>query len=435
MLGSERGLDRGSTPHPSETSEAQLSARLVDVDRIDGLLKAVDAFVESVVIPLEQDNHALLSDPRRRYLASGAPAPEIVEMKRTVRMASALAGLYTLTFPTSLGGQGLEPTAEFAVWEHLHETYGPDRPLPYDVVANSTSGPGAALSEMSAKIRRDLWPGILSGEKVLCFALSEPIGTPPTPAMTTFAVRDDSTWLISGTKRWVSRGAYAEYALVYAVTDPDRYAKGDDGTSAFLIPLDSTGVQIEGIDRLLGRVGGEEATIVFEHVRVPNDNLIGDSDRGGEIASRGAAPGAMFTAGRFCGLGKWALARALDFATTHGASGIPISDSPTVQIAIADSAIEIYAAHEMAVDCARRLEEGVPSVAQMAMVRTFTTEMCARVFERCIQVFGGEGLTNDERLFDGWHQSRIVRAAEGGAEPARRSIAREFLARRARFGR
>jgi acyl-CoA dehydrogenase len=392
------------------------------------VLTTVDRLIADVVEPLEQANAATVGCHRDRYSATGAPSAALVELRRAVRTAAAAAGLYPLCVPAELGGRGAGPLLQFSVFEHLYASCGPDRPLPLELVATFTSGPGAALGAISERVRDEIWPSVLSGERLLCFALSEPVAAAGTGSVATRAVRRGTSWVLDGVKQWVSRGPYADYALVYAVAAGGPEAAGPRPMSAFLVPLDAPGVSVESIDALWGRAGGEEATIAFRGVRVPADHLVGGLAEGAALARSGAVPAAMFTAGRFIGLARWALAETLSRVRASEDLPQPLSGVVTVECLLADSATEIYAARQMALDTARRLEAGEPAAAETSMVRAYCPEMCARVHERCMQIWGGDGLTNSARLFDGLHQARIVRVAEGPGENLRRNVAMALLA-------
>ena len=352
------------------------------------VLTTVDRLVADVVVPLEEAHARTVGCHRDRYGPTGAASAELVELRRAVRTASAAAGLYPLCVPADLGGRGAGPLVQFQVFEHLYATCGPDRPLPLELVGTFTSGPGAALGAISARVRDEIWPGILSGEQLLCFALSEPAAVAGAGGVATRAVRRGTSWVLNGVKQWVSRGPYADYALVYAVAGAGRGTPAPRPMSAFIVPLDTPGVSVESIDALWGRAGGEEATIAFRGVRVPTDHLVGGLAEGAALASSGAIPSAMFTAGRFIGLARWALAETVSRVRASETLPQPLSGLATVECLLADSAIDVYAARQMALDTAQLLAAGEPATAEMAMVRAFCPDMSARVHDRCMQILG-----------------------------------------------
>jgi acyl-CoA dehydrogenase len=123
------------------------------------------------------------------------------------------------------------------------------------------------------------------------------------------------------------------------------------------------------------------------------------------------------------GLARWALDMAADYASQRSTFGKPIIEHQGVSFQLADCATEIYAADAMARDCASRLDRGESGVTEVNMVKLYTTEMANRVLDRCIQVHGAMGLTNEVKLYDAWHQARLARIADGSGEILRRNIA------------
>ena len=379
----------------------------------DELLAAIDAFVASVVVPLEEQNAALLADPRSRFAPSGSYSNEVLALKRQVRTASAHAGFYTMFTPVDLGGQGKGPLLHYRVWEQLYHHCGPDRLLPLDTIAHLAGGPSVALTDVSPDLRRDVLPGLMSGEYVLCWAFSEADVARP---LSTVAVRDDGYWLISGTKHWVSRSPYADVVMVFARTGE---AAESREVTAFLLPTDLPGLRVDPPTRLFGRAGGEEATLSLDRVRADDSQIVGRVHGGLDVAASVNDLSTMFTAGRFVGLARWVL----DQTARHQQGTNPSA----TQLALVDSVIEVRAAHLMALDCARRIERGDATVEDMAMVRAFATEACCRAYDRAMLAFGASSLTSAARIFDGWHQSRIVLLADSGVQSAKAAIARRLL--------
>lgn len=181
------------------------------------------------------------------------------------------------------------------------------------------------------------------------------------------------------------------------------------------------------MSRLFGRAGGEEATISLTRVRVTPDDIVGDVNGGAAVAAVLNKLGVTFTAGRFIGLGRWALEQAIEHSTSTAVGDVSLAADATVRNMLADSAIDIYGARRMALDCAQRIHAERPAVKEAAMARTAAVEACYRVYERCMHIHGGVGLTNDTRLFDGWHQARIVMSAGGPGDVTRSTLAQRLL--------
>lgn len=395
-------------------------------DRVE-ILDGLGKFIDSVVVPLEAKHQRLLDDPHLMYGSDGGYSKELQAILAEVRTSSARAGYYTLFAPRDIGGGGYGALMQYETWEYLYHRYGPGRIMPYDAVAHWTSGPSLLCAYLSEAMKASVLQAFMSGEATFCFAMSEPDAGSDAWAMRTAARRNGDGWVMSGTKQWISNSPHARYAFVFAVTDDTLKREHAGGISCFLVPTDSAGFRIDSVIKLFGHSGGNEAIISFDDVHLPEDCLVGELHRGFDLALAGVSLGRMYNAGRCVGLARWALERATEYSQQRKTFGRPIADYQAVSFMLADSAIDIYGAKTMAIDCANRLERGMRATRELAMVKAFSTEMCFRVYDRCIQVHGAMGLTNEMRLYDGWHQARIVRIADGSGEIMRRDVARALL--------
>jgi acyl-CoA dehydrogenase len=233
--------------------------------------------------------------------------------------------------------------------------------------------------------------------------------------------------VLNGTKQWISSSPFADYAIVFAVTDEELRRARQGGITCFLVPTQATGFSVDSIIKLFGHIGGNEAILSFSEVWVPDDHVVGGLHDGFSLAVGGVSLGRMYNAGRCVGLARWALEEATAYVQERKAFGRPISEYQGVTFQLAESAMEIYAARAMTLDCARRLDAGERADRNVNMVKAYVTEMCFRVLDRCMQVHGAMGMTNELRLSEGWHTARTVRMADGSAEVMRRNIARALL--------
>jgi acyl-CoA dehydrogenase len=399
---------------------------------IDSVLEGLSDFVRSVVVPLENANAELLDNPRTCYDERGAKSPEVRALLKEVRTRAAEAGFYSMFVPESAGGAGCGRELLYRSWEHLYATCGPARPLPYVTVAHWSYGPSALCAHLSPELASGMLDDLMSGRITTCFGMSEPDAGSDAWAMRTTAKDTDSGWVISGVKQWITNAPTADWVFVFAVTDEELRRQRRGGVSCFLIPIDTPGVAVDSVIKLFGHVGGDEGIISFDNVEVPRSALVGELHRGFALAMLGVSTGRLYNAGRCVGLARWALDRASEYADQRSTFGSPISSYQGISFQLADCAVDIYAGDVMARDCARRFDCGERADHELSMVKLYTTEMCTRVYDRCMQVHGGMGLTSEMRLFDGWQQARIVRIADGSAEIMRRNIAKGLAKRRTR---
>jgi acyl-CoA dehydrogenase len=391
----------------------------------DNLLR----FVDREVAPIEAANKALLASDRTIFDADGRFVPEVEALRRQVRMKSAEAGFYTMFGPEELGGGGLGPLASVYLNGLLSAHCGPGRTLVHPVVIPSpfTNGLSPVLTSLEPSLRERYLPQLGSGDKTLCFGLSEPDAGSDVFAMKTRAVRDGDEWVITGSKQWITNGPYADYAMIFAITDPDLVAQRKGGITGFFVDTKWPGFNVVSTIPIMGHLGAEIGILSFDNLRAPNSHRLGKVNEGLKVALNGVNIGRLGLSATCIGLARWALARAVDYAKVRKTFGSPIGEHQAVQILLADSAVEIYAAETMLIDCALKLERGERALAETSMVKLHCTDAANRVFDRCIQVHGGMGLTNELRLEAGYRFTRSMRIPDGTSEIQRRTIARELL--------
>ncbi|KCZ58697.1 acyl-CoA dehydrogenase family protein [Hyphomonas chukchiensis] len=400
----------------------------IDPDHV-AIADSIIRFIDRDVVSLEEKHHALLRDDRSMFDSDGRYVPEILSLRRQVRMRSAELGFYTLFGSEKLGGSEMGACAYAHIQEVLYRKYGPNRTLIQHVVIPSpfTNGLSPVLCQLAPEVFEQYREGVSSGDKTLCFALSEPDAGSDVMAMKTRAVRDGDGWIINGTKQWITNSPYADYAMVFAVTDPEKVAQRRGGITGFFVDTRADGFSVPGITRVMGHLGGETGIVVLDNVRVRDDHRLGPVDRGLAVAISGVSAGRLGLSALCLGLARWALDMATEYSRIRKTFGVPISEHQAIQFMLADSLMDIYAAKSMLHDCAASIDAGDNAVAKTSMVKAFCTEMVGRVIDKSIQIHGGMGLTNELRLEEGYRLARQVRIPDGTGEIQRRTIARQLL--------
>ncbi|MBX6377947.1 MAG: acyl-CoA/acyl-ACP dehydrogenase [Clostridia bacterium] len=403
---------------------------------VAAIIAAIHDFVDRQVVPLETANRELLADPRRYYRDDGRLCPELLDLRGRVRRSSAEAGFYTLFVPEQLGGSGFGPVAAFFVYEAIGRRYGPGRPLvswaagltTSPLLASFVDGPSPVLTGLREPLRQRYLPGLMRGETGLCFALTEPDAGSDLWGLRTRARRDGDGWLIDGAKQWITNAPYADYALVFAVTDPDAYAAHRGGITCFFVEADLPGYAVEAVLPIFGHPGGDTGLIRLDGVRVDDDHVVGEPGRGFEIAMLGISVGRLSIGGMCTGLAAWALDQSLAYVRQRQAFGVPLAEHQAIQFMLADCAMDIYAARNMALHCAWKQEStGRLPVKEISMVKAFAVEACQRVMDRAIQMHGAMGLSNALPLQEGFRLARTLRIPDGTSEIQRRTVARQLL--------
>lgn len=386
-------------------------------------------FIDRYVIPLEERNHDLLGTERARYDETGRFRPEVLALRRQVRMEAARAGFYTMFGDPELGGGGLSEVALVHVQEELARHLGPERPLIHENVVPSvfTNGLTPLLLHLDADVRSRYLDGIASGEKTLCFGLSEPGAGSDVQRIRTKAVRDGDHWVINGTKQWISNGPYADYCVLFAVTDPEANKARRGGITAFFVDTSWDGFECTGVIPIVGHVGSHIGILSIEDLRVPDTHIVGTVDGGLALALLGISRGRLSMAAQCVGLARWSLERAVEYAHQRETFDRPIGQHQAVQMMLADMAMDIYAAKATVARTAWLVEQQRSSIKETSIAKAFCTEMLGRVTDKAMQVHGGMGLTNELRIEEAWRHARTLRIPDGTAEIQRRTIALRLL--------
>lgn len=398
---------------------------------IHEVISSIYRFIEVEIEPLRKKYQKELENERYLYDERGFYTKEIQEAKKEVRMKSAKAGFYSMFGDPKLGGNGdtFGPVAAALVHEALMKKYGLDELISSIFpVGLFTGGLTPVLLGMKPEMREELLPGIASGETLLCFGLSEPDAGSDVWSMKARAEKDGDEWILSGTKQWVTDAPYANYGIIFAVTDPDLVAQRKGGITSFLVPFDGETCVATSTIPYLGHLGAKIGIISLENARVPEKNVIGELHQGFGTALHGVDIGRVVIAANCVGAAQWALDKAIDYANERKTFGVTIGNHQAIQMMLADCAMEIYAARNMILHCAWKMEnqEKLP-LKEISMIKAYSTEMAQRVIDRCMQIHGGMGLTNELKLEKVWRWARAQRIPDGTTEIQKRTIARRLL--------
>ncbi|MBI5089679.1 MAG: acyl-CoA/acyl-ACP dehydrogenase [Actinobacteria bacterium] len=391
-------------------------------DELDDVLDGLRAFLRSEVDTRHEQHAAVLDHPHRSHRADGRYHDDALRLMREVRTASAAAGYYSMLSPTSVGGAGLGYEALYRSWEVIFRHCGSRRWLGWYALAHWTKGPSPVLAHLPERVRERYLPSLISGEHTMCFAMSEPDAGSDAWRMRTRAARVDGGWAISGEKQWISNAAHAEYAVVFAVDDPEAASRRSGGVTAFFVPVDSVGFTVTSVIPMFGHAGSNEGIIQMQDVFVPDDHVIGEVGRGFPIAMAGVSLGRLYNAAKGVGLGRWALQQACDYAQEREAFGTHLSSFQGVTFPLAQSASELHAAWLVGLDCARRLDAGTGGRTELSMAKLLSTELGLQAVDRSMQAHGAMGFTNELGLAEAWQQLRAVCVADGSSEVLKRQI-------------
>jgi len=261
------------------------------------------------------------------------------------------------------------------------------------------------------------------GEMLSCFCLTEPQAGSDAAAIRTRARRHGNRWVLSGTKQFITSGKHAQIAIVFAVTDAER---GKRGISAFLVPTDSPGFRVAGIEHKLGQRASDTAQLVFEDIQLTPDLMLGAEGEGYKIALSNLEGGRIGVGAQSVGMARAAYEAALGYARQREAFGKPIIEQQAVAFRLADMATQIAAARGLVLDAAARRDAAEPCMKEAAMAKLFASEMAERVASDAIQIHGGYGYVADFPVERIYRDVRVCQIYEGTSDIQRLVIAREI---------
>jgi acyl-CoA dehydrogenase len=389
---------------------------------LEDVLDGLERFVKAEVIDLHTEHAELLDDVRRRFGPDGAYSPEVVALIRRIRTASARAGYFNLAVPESMGGGGMGHLAYLAAWERIYHLCGGSRWLAQFTISHWAFGPSAVLERVTDRAREQVLPGLMAGETMMCFGMSEPDAGSDATMIRTRAEPEGDGWRLYGRKIWTTHVTIAEWMIVLAVTDPERARAKRGGISAFLVPTSAEGFRLDRVIGMWGEPGGSEAESVFDGVRVEPWQLVGDLHEGFQIGLLGVSLGRIYNTARSVGLSRWALELAIEYAKQRQAFGKPISEYQGVAFPLAESATEIHAAHLLGRNAAALLDSGHRAVKELSMAKTFAVRAAVRAVDRAMQTHGAMGFTNEVGLAEAYHVLRVINVADGTNEILNRTI-------------
>ena len=258
------------------------------------------------------------------------------------------------------------------------------------------------------------------GEKIGCYALTEPQAGSNAAALTTKAVRKGDAYVINGTKAWITNGGAADAAIVYVNTQPE---KGEKGITALVVEKGTRGFAVGKEEKKLGINATACTELSFTDCEVPVGNRIGNEGEGYKVALSTLDGGRIGIASQATGIAQGALEAALSYAQQRQAFGHPISDFQAIQFMLADMATEIDAARLLTRRAAWKQDSGARFTMEASIAKLFASEMSTRVAHKAIQIHGGYGYSREYPVERAYRDARITEIYEGTSEIQRLVIA------------
>ena len=267
-------------------------------------------------------------------------------------------------------------------------------------------------------------PRMASGEVIGAFCLTEPQAGSEANAIKTRAVKDGDDWVLNGAKQFVTNGARAGVAIVFAVTDP---AAGKKGLSAFIVPTDTPGFKVGRPEHKMGIRASDTCPIALENCRVPQACMLGSEGEGLKIALSNLEGGRIGIAAQAVGIARAALDAAVVYASERVQFGRPIAEHQAIGHMLADMQTRLQAARLLVHHAARLRTAGVPCISEASQAKLFASETAEWICSKAIQIHGGYGYLEDYPVERHYRDARITQIYEGTSEIQKLVIARDVM--------
>jgi alkylation response protein AidB-like acyl-CoA dehydrogenase len=372
-------------------------------DEHEALREAVRALAEKEIAP-----HAAEVDEQGRYPVEA-------------RDALVKAGFQAITIPEEYGGEGADELSGCIVIEEVARVCASSSLIP------GVNGLGLTpiLLSGSDELKKQVFPSLASGEAMISYALSEREAGSDAASMKTRARRDGDSWVLNGTKCWITNAGESTWYTVMAVTDPEKKA---NGISAFVVHKDDPGFVVGSKERKLGINGSPTREIHFENCAIPEDRIIGAEGTGFKTALATLDHTRPTIGAQAVGIAQGALDVAVRYVKERKQFGKRIAEFQGLQFMLADMAMKVEAARQLVYVATSRAERGERDLGFISSAaKCFASDTAMQVTTDAVQLLGGAGYTKDFPVERMMRDAKITQIYEGTNQIQRVVMARSIL--------
>ena len=333
----------------------------------------------------------------------------------------AKAAFFGIKVPKQYGGQGGDARSYVIVMEEIARVSGVASI--YVSSPNSLSGGPFLLSGNAEQKEKYLRP-VVTGEKKVCFALTEPGAGSDAGGMQTTAVKDGDYYVLNGRKTFITMAPLADWAVVYAKTD---MSMGTKGISAFIVDMKQEGVSCGKPEKKMGVVGCATSDIILENVRVHKDNLLGQEGKGFINAMKTLDTGRMGVAAQSIGVAQGCLDEAIKYAKERKQFGRPIAKFQAIAFMLAEMATKLEAAKNLVYKTAWLIDNGQDASMAASMAKFYASEVCNEIAAKTVQIHGGYGFIKDYKIERMFRDCRVFTIYEGTSQVQQMVISGKLL--------
>ncbi|KAM6155748.1 short-chain specific acyl-CoA dehydrogenase, mitochondrial [Rhynchocyon petersi] len=394
----------GRAVHPQAWRQLHTIYQSVELPETHQMLRQTCRdFAEKELVPI-----AAQLDREHRF-----PAAQVKQMGKL--------GLLAIDVPEELGGAGLDYLAYSIAMEEISRGCASTGVI---MSVNNSLYLGPLLKFGSQEQKQQWVTPFTNGDKIGCFALSEPGNGSDAGAASTTAVQDGDSWVLNGTKAWITNSWEASAAVVFASFDKSKKHKG---ISAFLVPMPTPGLTLGKKEDKLGIRASSTANLIFEDCRIPKENLLGEPGMGFKIAMQTLDMGRIGIAAQALGIAQAALDCAVIYAENRMAFGAPITKLQGIQFKLADMALALDSARLLTWRAAMLKDNKKPFVKEAAMAKLAASEAATAISHQAIQILGGMGYVTEMPAERHYRDARITEIYEGTSEIQRLVIAGHLI--------
>jgi alkylation response protein AidB-like acyl-CoA dehydrogenase len=357
----------------------------------------VKEFIETNVYPLEK--------------GWDRASEECIAAFKAVQDEAKAAGLWALGHPKEIGGQGMP----FMDYVHVNEVIGRSH-LGSAALGTHTLQDSIMLHLYASEEWREKYlQPLVAGEFRASFAMTEPeVASSDPTGLQTYAVQDGNHWVINGHKWFTSGADQARYTTVMVRTEPED-TPAHKAFSMFIVPTDDPAYQIKRDIRVMGMYGGH-CEVVYDNVRVPATNMLGERGEAFTVAQERLGPGRIFHCMRWLGQAQRAYDLMCERLNDRHVGSERLADKQLMQQFVFESAVEIQQSRLLTLDAARKMDAGDQARIEISLIKVAGARMLHNVIDRAIQVHGAKGVSDDTPLEHMYRQARFARLVDGADE-------------------
>ncbi|MGO3751787.1 MAG: acyl-CoA dehydrogenase [Peptoniphilaceae bacterium] len=364
---------------------------------------------------LLQQMYRAFAENEVKPLAKEVDDTEEAPMENIKKMAR--YGFFGIPFPKEYGGQGADYLAYAMAVEELSKVCATTGVI----VSAHTSLCAAPIYENGTEEQKKKYlPGLLKGEKLGAFGLTEPGAGTDAAGQKTTAVLDGDEYVLNGSKIFITNAGFADVFVIIAVTDK---TKGTRGTSAFIVERNTPGFKVGEPEAKMGIRGSSTAELVFEDCRIPKENLLGREGKGFGIAMKTLDGGRIGIAAQALGIAEGAIDETVQYVKERKQFGKRIAQLQNTQFELANMKTKADAAQLLVYRAADMKQNKEKYSHAAAMAKLFASEAASDITRRCLQLYGGYGYTRDYPIERMMRDAKITEIYEGTSEVMRMVVA------------